>query len=88
MIAYNSNIYIYIYMPIYVYMYIYIYVYVHSYTHIHISIYIYIYTYIYIYGTAPLMYPRLSSKSKLWEGVDTWDALVPTPSSLQNGVGS
>ena len=38
-----------------------------------------------IYGTPP-MYPRLSSKSQLWEGVGTWDALVPTPSSRQNGV--
>ena len=34
------------------------------------------------------MYPRISSRSQLWEGVGTWDALVPTPSSLQNGVGS
>ena len=35
----------------------------------------------------PPMYPRLSSKSQLWEGVGTWDALVRTPSSRQNRVG-
>ena len=53
------------------------------------AIYIYIYIYIYIwYAPPPPMYPRLSSKSQLWEGVGTWDALVPTPSSRQNGVGS
>ena len=53
----------------------------------YIYIYMYIYIYIYIYGTPP-MYPRLSSKSQLWEGAGAWDALAPTPSSLQNGVGS
>ena len=41
---------------------------------------IYIYIYIYIYGTPP-MYPRLSSQSRLWEGMGSWDALVPMPFS-------
>ena len=43
-----------------------------------------IYIYILYMWYPPPMYPRLSS-SQLWEGVGTWDALVPTPSSLQNG---
>ena len=37
---------------------------------------IYICIYIYIYGPPPPMYPRLSSQSRLWEGMGSWDALV------------
>ena len=44
--------------------------------------YIYIYIYIYLYGTPPPpMYPRLSSQSRLWEAMGSWDALVPMPFS-------
>ena len=44
-----------------------------------IYLYICIYIYIYIHGNPPPppMYPRLSSQSRLWEGMGSWDALVP-----------
>ena len=48
--------------------------------------YIYIYMYIYIYGPPP-MYPRLSSQSRLWEGMGSWDALVSMPFSEISAAG-
>ena len=41
-----------------------------------------------IYIVPPPMYPRLSSQSRLWDGLGSWDALVSMPFSekLQDGV--
>ena len=34
------------------------------------------------------MYPRLSSQSRLWEGMGSWDALVSMPFSEISAAGS
>ena len=78
---------VYTYISLFVFMYSCMYACMHACMYVNMYMYIhrYIYIYIYIYMVPPPMYPRLSSKSQLWEGVGTWDAL---PSSRQNGVDS
>ena len=43
--------------------------------------------YIYIWYPPPPLYPRLSSQSRLWEGMGSWDALVSMPFSEISAAG-